>query len=289
MKITVTGATGHLGRQVLAALADRGVQRVAAVHTPAKAADLRQAGIAVATCDFADVASMTAAFAGSDVVVFIPSKTYALLQRVTEFENTLAALRQAGVSSVVFVSFFADQETNPFVMSPYYAYAPRRLAGSGLRFAVVKNALYADPLGPYLPELIARKHLIYPVGQAAMTFITLADSAAAIAAVALHAPLRDAGQRYTVTQAENWTMPALGELMTTVTGQPIGYAPVSTAEFARIYADEGDGAELASMYAGAARGLLATVTGDFAKLVGRQPESLTTFLPRAYAREQENI
>ena len=62
------------------------------------------------------------------------------------------------------MSFIADQEDNPFVISPFYSYLPRRLAGTDLNFAIAKNSLYADPLVPYLPELIERKGLIYPVG-----------------------------------------------------------------------------------------------------------------------------
>ncbi len=110
---------------------------------------------------------MTKAFTGQDVVIYIPSRTYSVLQRITEFENSIEALKAAKVENVIFVSFFADQENNPFQMSPYYGYAPRKLAGSGLHYAVIKNSLYADPLVPYLPELIERKHLIYPVGKQA--------------------------------------------------------------------------------------------------------------------------
>jgi uncharacterized protein YbjT (DUF2867 family) len=206
-----------------------------------------------------------------------------VLQRITEFENTLAALKQAQVPAVIFVSFYADQENNPFTMSPYYAYAPRRLAGSGLRYAVVKNALYADPLVPYLPELIARQALIYPVGDQAMSFITRDDSAQALAALAVKPQLRDHGQVYTLTQMQSLTMPALGAIMTTVTGHAIGYAPVTTQEFGRIYAPEGDGEELASMYAAGALGLFDQATADYQTLTGAAPESMASFLTRGWA------
>lgn len=173
MNYTVTGATGHLGRIVVQDMLKMvGAESLrAAVHTPAKAAALRQQGIATVKADYLDVPTMVDALQGTDVLIYIPSKTYDVLQRVTEFENTLTAMKAANVSQIVFVSFYADQEDNPFTMSPYYAYAPRRLAGSGLQYAVVKNALYADPLVPYLPELIERQALIYPVGDAAMSFI----------------------------------------------------------------------------------------------------------------------
>lgn len=104
-------------------------------------------------------------------------------------------MKEAGVKHLVDVSFMADQANNPFQMAGYYAYLPARLAFSKLSYAVVKNSLYADPLVPYLPELIARGNVIYPVGDQAMSFISRKDSAEAIANVAVRPYLRDKGQR----------------------------------------------------------------------------------------------
>lgn len=287
MKYFVTGATGHLGSRVV----DKLVQLVGAsavtagVHTPSKAAALRQKGVQTVPLDYLSEATLAPAFSGQDVVVYIPSKTNDVLQRITEFENSIKALKQAQVQSVVFVSFFADQENNPFVLSPYYAYAPRKLAGSGLHYAIVRNSLYADPLVPYLPELIERKALIYPVGDEAMSYITLNDSATAIAALATKPRLRDQGQIYTLTQGESMTMPKLGKIMTAVTGHQIGYAPVTPQEFGRIYAAGGDGQELASMYTAGAMGLFNEVSSDFATITGTEPESMAAFLKRSYHPE----
>ena len=54
--IAVTGATGRLGRLVVAALLDRGVPAqniIAAVRTPEKAADLAAEGVQVRRADYA--------------------------------------------------------------------------------------------------------------------------------------------------------------------------------------------------------------------------------------------
>ncbi|MGF2942702.1 NmrA family NAD(P)-binding protein [Enterococcus xiangfangensis] len=284
MKYTITGATGHLGSIVLQDMIKLvGANNIrAAVHTPAKATGLAEQGVEVVEIDYLDTDTMTTTFKGTDVLIYIPSKTYDVLQRVTEFENTLTAMKEADVNEIIFVSFCADQENNPFTMSAYYGYVPRRLAASGLNYAVIKNSLYADPLVPYLPELIERKNLIYPVGNEALSFIAQEDSAEAIAQLAVKPELRNNGQVYTVTQKQHYTMVELGKIMTEVTGKPIGYAPVSVAEFAEIYASDGDGAELGSMYQAGAMGLMDLVTDDFEKITGHDPISMIDFLTLHY-------
>lgn len=194
----------------------------------------------------------------------------------------LAAAKHYQVKSFLFVGFFADQENNPFTMSGFYAYVPRRLAASGLHYSVVKNALYADPLVPYLPELIHRHNVIYPVADQSLSFISRHDSATAIASLATKPAMRDHGQVYYLTMQHNYNMVELSTIMTKVTGKAIGYQPVSLQQFAQIYAAEGDGSELGSMYAGGAKGLLATSTYDFHRLTGQMPTMMTDFLKTHY-------
>ncbi|WP_295729562.1 SDR family oxidoreductase [uncultured Limosilactobacillus sp.] len=284
MKYIITGATGHLGQHVVQELSKLIAPpniRVG-VHNPAKAKQFMAAGYETAPIDYNDVDSMIKAFQGIDVVIYIPSITYQVKDRIDEFENSLAAIKQAGVHNIVDVSFIADQPNNPFQMAGYYAYLPARLASSDLNYAVVKNSLYADPLIPYLPELIERHNVIYPVGDQAMSFISRQDSAEAIANVAIKPYLRDQGQNYLLTMAQNYSMIELSYIMTRVTGKQIGYSPVSVDRFAEIYQAEGDGQELASMYQAAAMGLMDTVTNDFAHITGHQPQDMATFLAKNY-------
>lgn len=280
MKYAVTGATGNLGSRVVkefSRLVDK-KEILALVHTLSKAQGIIDQGITVRTGDYADVEDMTKALENVDLLIYIPSKTYDLVQRVIELENTLEAMKKAQVKKIIFVSFFADQEKNPFVMSPYYGYALRRLAGSGLEYTIVKNSLYADPLVPYLPELIERKNIIYPIGQEKLSFISLDDSAEALVQVAIKPDLRDKGQTYLLSQEKNYSMSELGQIMSEVTGKTIGYQPVSLQEFADIYKGDGDGQELASMYQGGALGMLSKSTTDFETITGHQPTAMMDFL-----------
>lgn len=280
----ITGATGHLGQKVVAELnklvPSRDIRL--GVHTPKKAANLVAAGFDVAAIDYADTETLIQAFAGVDVLIYIPSLTYEVQGRINEFENTLTAMEKDRVKTIVDVSFFADQYNNPFQMAGYYAYLPARLASSHFQYAVVKNSLYADPLVPYLPELIERHNVIYPIGDQQMSFISRQDSAEAIAKVTVKEYLRDHGQNYLLTMKQNYSMDELAQIMSQVTGKKIGYAPVSLQEFADIYRSEGDGDELASMYKAAAMGLMNDVTDDFQHITGHEPQGMRDFLKENY-------
>lgn len=228
MKIAVTGATGHLGSLVVKILSEKIDKEdiVALVHNESHAKDLIKEGYEIREIDFQNVSTLNTALQNVDTLIYVASKTYSVFDRVRELENVLSAMKENHVANLVAMSFIADQEDNPFVMSPFYGYLPRRLAGTKLNYAIAKNSLYADPLVPYLPEL--------------------------------------------------------GKIMTKVTSHEIGYHPVSVEEFGKIYAAEGDGEELASMYAGGAMGYLHGLSDDFAHITEHEPESMEHFLARNY-------
>jgi len=278
-KYVITGATGHLGSQIVAQLA----QRVAAtsitlgVHTPAKAAAFVQQGMTVLPLDYREQASIVASLQNADVAIYVPSKSHDSFSRVTEFENVIVAAETAQVQHLIVMGFIADQVDNPFDLSAFYGYVPRRLAASNLSYTILRNALYADPLVPYLPELIERHNVIYPLGDASLSFISLAESAAAFAQVAV-TPSLWTQSMYTLTQQRSYTMPALARVLSDVSGESIGYAPVTLSAFAQMYDAGNEGHMLASMYAGGAKGLLATVTDDYQKIMGRPAQTLPDFL-----------
>ena len=106
---------------------------------------------------------MVEAFKGMDTVVFIPSIIHPSFKRIPEVENLVYAAKQSGVAHIIFIGYYADQHNNPFHMSPYFGYASRLLATSGIDYTYVRMAMYMDPLKPYLPELMNMHKLIYPL------------------------------------------------------------------------------------------------------------------------------
>lgn len=56
---------------------------------------------------------------------------------------------------------FLDQVNSPFHMAAFFAYANISLASAGFSYSIIKNAMYADPLVPYLPELILTQGVVF--------------------------------------------------------------------------------------------------------------------------------
>ncbi|MBD5429780.1 SDR family NAD(P)-dependent oxidoreductase [Lactobacillus sp.] len=227
--------------------------------------------------DYTNHHSIQDAFKEIDLVIYIPSIDLTLSNRILEFESILAGAEKAN-AKFIFASFFADQENNPFLMSPFYAYAERRLAGSGVPYSITKNTMYADPIVDYIPELIKRKNIIYPVGDQSLSFITLNDSAHAIACLAVQQTMRDKGQSYLLSMENNYNMIELAYIISHATETDIGYKPVSVEKFAKIYKNP----VMASLYAAGGKGLLNRTSRDFHKLTGREPERMNHYLRNGY-------
>lgn len=285
MVYNITAATGQLGSRIVeeALKVIRPEDLVLTVRSPKKADRFRAMGVTVRKGDYNDEAELTEAFRGTDVLIYIPSLTFPSLQRVIEFENAVSAAEKAGVGHVIYVGFYADQETSPFKMSPAYGYIHRRLASGNLKYTYIRNAMYADPLPPYLPELVERGRLIYPAGEGRVSFITREDIARAVVRIAVDEKLQ--GKTYTLTGTRNYSMVELAELLSEVSGETIDYQPMSAEEFASTYDEpEGFGVVLASMYVAGAMGLLAEVTDDYKTILGEEQEDLHAFLDRVYNR-----
>ena len=285
MIYTITSATGQLGQKVVAEAQkqlDTNEIRLS-VRSPQKASQYAAAGIDVRAADYLDVDSMVAAWRGTDILIYIPSISHPSIVRVPEFENSVIAAERAGVKHFIFVGFFADQVNSPFHMAAFFAYANTRLASAGFSYSIIKNAMYADPLVPYLPELIERKAVIYPMENAKMSFISREDSAEAIVKLAMSPVLQ--GKTYVLTQERNYTMLELANLLSEVSGHEISYQPVTVEEFAAFYDQpKGFGVVLASLYQAGSQGCLDIVTDDFRTITGRQATDLKSYMMKNYQK-----
>ncbi|MEM9633526.1 MAG: NAD(P)H-binding protein [Pseudomonadota bacterium] len=105
-KITIIGATGHLGHRVTAKLVERGVEVTAIVRDPALAKSKLPSEVRLAQGDVSDPASLTLALKGTGAL-YITLNTESLdtsLPFHTEREgviNVVAAAQEAGVQHIM--------------------------------------------------------------------------------------------------------------------------------------------------------------------------------------------
>lgn len=121
MTVVVTGAGGFVGSHIALTLAERGLDVVGTVRTPAKAAFL-EPRVRLAKADITDRASLVAAFTGADAIVSNAALgsnqgELADMERVNceGVRNVLEAAHEAGVRRVVHISSVAVYRTRLFV------------------------------------------------------------------------------------------------------------------------------------------------------------------------------
>lgn len=279
MKYLITGANSKLAQKVthwLKTMTDEVNIRVGLPSLKEKN-EYQDLEVEKVELDYANPNLVQKAVENIDLIICIPSLGLNLSNRILEFENILAAAQKT-CAKLIFVSFFADQENSPFLMSPFYGYALRRLAGSGLQYSVIKNTMFADPIVDYIPEMIKQKNIIYPVADQSLSFITMNDSAHAIASLAVQKTMRDQGQTYLLSMENNYNMIELAYIISHATETDIGYQPTTVEEYAKISKNP----IMASLYAAGSLGLLDSTSRDFHKLTGREPEKMNHYLRNGY-------
>lgn len=273
MTITITAATGQLGRLVVDALLERGVepqQIVAAVRTPAKAEDLAAKGVQVREADYERPETLGAAFAGTDRLLLISSNEVG--KRGVQHANAIEAAKAAGVGSIAYTSVIKADSSGILLAGEHLA-TERLIRDSGLPFTFLRNSWYLEnyTAPAQLAGTVERGVLLGAAGDGRVAAATRADYAAAAAAVLTGDGHQN--QVYELGGDERFTLSELAATISTVAGKPVRYQDLPQAEYAKALLEAGVpavGAEvLSDSDAGIARGELDTDSGDLRRLIGR--------------------
>jgi NADH dehydrogenase len=161
MTVLLTGGTGFIGPHVAHALRARDERVRALVRNPSRAKRLTAWGVALATGDVADPASLRAACEGVDTVVHFVSiikGSRADFERImTEgTRNLVAAAQDAGVRRFVLASALGLDETTKDAV-PYYAAKwemERAVKESGLEHVIFRPSFVFGRDGGVLPTFV---------------------------------------------------------------------------------------------------------------------------------------
>lgn len=269
--IAVTAAAGHLGRHAVEALLDRGVAPgsiVAAVRTPAKAADLAARGVEVREADYTRPDTLVSALRGVDRLLLVSSNEVG--QRAAQHANVIAAVGEAGVGFVAYTSILNAGDTK-MVLAQEHIATEDRLRASGIAHTLLRNGWYTENYTDQLATILEHGALFGAAQDGRVAPAPRWDLAEA-AAVVLSTDGHD-GQAYELAGDTGITLAELAATISEATGQEVVYRDLPVAEYEQVLVGAGLPAPFAAVLAdsdlGIVRGELTTDSGDLARLIGR--------------------
>ena len=276
----LTGATGRLGTEVVHAAVERGLPICALVRPTSDVATLRALDVPVVTGDLTRPGTLTPAVEGADVVLLLTgdSPTQARLERAL----VTAAVR-AGVPRAVKVSAHSAGLDPPVGFGRAHRESEDALRASGLAWSVLRPTFFMQSL-LLLADAVRRGVLVLPTGRGRVAMVDRRDVADAVV-VAL-ADARHDGRVHTLTGPAAPTLAEVARVLSAVRGRRVRHvSPPRAVARALLPMSAGlsrwEARMAVDLFDALRQDAQATVTGDVARLTGRPPRGLATFVSEA--------
>ena len=278
--IIVTGATGALNGATVDHLLEHipAEEVVVAVRDTAKAQRLAERGVAVRQGDYADPASLPAAFAGADQLLLVSSNDPGA-DAVGLHRAAIDAAVAAGVGRILYTSHQGAAPDSPFGPARDHAATERMLAESGVAWTSLRNGFYAHSLdwllGPWRETGVVSVPADGPVSWTARE-----DAAEAAARILI----ADGGYEgpTTLTATATPTLAEIAALASQLTGRTIGFERVDEADWVAARVAAGQPEFLArftlGMFQAASGGFFAGTDPLLGTLLGREPRTVSEVL-----------
>lgn len=282
--IVVTGASGQLGRLVIKELLKKlpANEIVATVRTPEKAADLAALGVQVRLADYAQPATLDAAFKGADQLLLISSSEVG--QRLPQHRNAIDAAKRAGVSLVAYTSVLRA-DTSPLGLAAEHKETEALLRASGLPHVLLRNGWYTENYLASVPAALQHGAYIGSAGEGKIASAARADYAAAAAAVLTSTG--QAGKVYELAGDETYTLTQLAAEIACQSGQAVVYQNLPEADFKEALLGAGLPEHVAGLLSdsdiGVSKGGLFDDGHQLSRLIGRPTTTLAALVKAALA------
>lgn len=273
--IVVTGATGQLGRLVVASLLKNipAAQIVAAVRNIEKASDLAALGVQVRQADYGQPGDWEAALKGADRVLLISSSEIG--RRVEQHCTVIDAAKRAGVKLLAYTSVL-HADTSILGLAGEHKDTEAAIRASGLPYVFLRNGWYTENYTAGIPSALSLGALYGCAGEGRISSAARADYAEA-AAVVLTAD-GQAGKTYELAGDNSYTLSELAAEISRRSGKAIGYVNLPEAAYRQALLNAGLPESLAGLLAdsdtGAAGGALFDDGGQLSRLIGRPTTAL---------------
>ncbi|HEX6554257.1 MAG TPA: NAD(P)H-binding protein [Ktedonobacteraceae bacterium] len=218
--ILVTGATGHVGRQVVSQLQGTGVAVRALARNPDSAG--LQDGVDVVRGDLSVPDNLDACLNGVEAVFLLwPFMTAdfapAVLNAITKHARRIVYLSALSVRD--------DLEQQSDTITAFHAAIERLIEQSGLEWTILRSSGFATNTLGWAPQIRADGVVRWPYGAAARSLIHERD----IAAMAVRALTSDGhgGAKYVLTGPQLLTQVEQVHTIGEVIGRPLRYEEIS--------------------------------------------------------------
>jgi NAD(P)H dehydrogenase (quinone) len=272
----VTGASGQLGRLVIAALLTRVAPEeiVALVRDPAKVADFAGKGIGVRAFDYNDATTLAPALENVDRLLLISSSEVG--QREAQHRAVIDAAKAAGVGFVAYTSIL-HADSSPLGLATEHRATEAVIGKSGLAYAFLRNGWYLENYTMNAAAEIAHEAVIGSTGAGRISAAARSDYAAAAAAVLVGET--GTAAIHELAGDESFTLADYAALLAEVSSKPVAYVDMPEEAYRAALEGIGLPAPLAAMLADssahAANGALFDEGRVLSRLIGRPTTPLS--------------
>ncbi|MFA6970035.1 MAG: SDR family oxidoreductase [Gallionella sp.] len=280
--IVVTGATGQLGRLVIASLLKKtaATKIVAAVRNVEKAQDIEALGVLVRQADYNQPASWDAALKGADKVLLVSSSEIG--QRAQQHRSVIDAAKRAGVKLLAYTSVL-HADTSVLGLAGEHKETEAYIRASGVPFVLLRNGWYTENYAAGIPAALSLSSVYGCAGDGRISSAARADYAEA-AAVVLTTD-NQAGKTYELAGDAAYTLGEFAAELSRQNSKTISYVNLQEVEYKKALLSAGLPELLAELLAnsdtGVSRGALFDEGHQLSKLIGRQTTPLATVVAAA--------
>ena len=280
--IVITGATGQLGRLVIASLLKKvpATELVAAVRNVEKAGDLAALDVQIRQADYNVPADWDGALQGADKVLLISSSEIG--QRARQHQAVIDAAGRVGVKLLAYTSVL-HADTSVLGLAEEHRQTEAAIHASGLPSVLLRNGWYTENYTIGIPTALALGAVYGCAGDGRISSAARIDYAEA-AAVALTED-DQAGKIYELAGDTSYSLREFAAEISRHSGHTINYVDIPEGEYKKALIAAGLPELLAELLAnsdsGAATGALFDEGKQLSQLIGRPTTAWETSVTTA--------
>jgi NAD(P)H dehydrogenase (quinone) len=280
-QLLVTGASGNLGKAVVAELRRLGAKKViAATRTPGKHQELAALGVEERKADFDWPETLQAAFRGAERLLLVSTDSlHAPDVRIKQHRAAVQAAVDAGVEHLIYTSLpNAHPTEGPSIPADHF-WTEVALFESGLNWTILRNNLYAEVILRFAQFALKTGKLVSATQSQGRSYVTREDCARTAAAALLNSTGKAI---YDVTGPAAVTHEQIASILSRLSGKSIQHVNVTPEEVEKGLVAAGiphfAARSVRELDEETSRGYQAIVTPTVTNLTGRVPMSVENFL-----------